>query len=922
MSIKQDIPDLSFLIEQKAKKARERLSGSGPGQGMDSGAPRRRGAGASGAKRHSDTAPLRERKAKPIERFSEENDLTFEFDINDEIVDLAAALNLDKDVLPSPEDEKSTLPMKPTDDLQPLADSNAANINDEQLPSEDAGRKSKEPVEEVANPDASVKNEPGQLIDEIEAVPTVIDDESAATTAALEDPADSLDTFEPEASSMEQGSDASVQLGELFDETLAVSFVEGEEERTELPLPATRLDDPNALIEALEPAAPAAAGDEANELIDLGPLLTPAADGDFYKLSSEATFGKPPPSSSLDEDSGEIALQSDPTEETSIFSDFLQESQGKETIVGGISDRQAGKDKASGQQGLAVGRATSMSFSALFENVSLLGLDFGVRSCKYIRIKKSARGVRLIAAGNFAAPPVGEDNLGYKDWYLTAAQFLSRNIDAKHLKNVLVATAVSGMEVVFKNVEVPKMSRKDLARAVPWACRKDFPFPIEATAFEFRVIENSKKKPDSKLDVLVVAAQKEFIEQQLQGLAEAKVTPAKISTIPAALWQTFLLCASKDISDKPHALVDIGHRSSHVTFVNEKQLQFARELSIGGSDFIQALTGDLFIDGKELSLGEAEAEQIICRYGIPQEGDQSTILDGVAIKEVAVLLWPQFERLASDIQRTMEFYKEKFKVETLAGIYLSGGGALMPNLADMLHGQLGLAVEKLNPFDVISAKKHPKFEALHQVGPSFAVAVGLALDDSRELNLLPERLKESYFLRYLKRIFRYFIVVFILLMAFLSQDVTREFRKIQVEFQRLNAEFVRGEPRRKKFLQLQQAHKTLREMNRQFANSIDIDLEAAGHLKAISHFIPANMALTSLRIKWHQQDAEGEGGEDFVRKVMMLEGVAFPDDSMEGMALAGFLMKMEESGYFAAIKLRSQRLNDDGSLQFSIECEL
>ena len=564
---------------------------------------------------------------------------------------------------------------------------------------------------------------------------------------------------------------------------------------------------------------------------------------------------------------------------------------------------------------------SSRSLSLAFENQRLLGLDLGASSVKYVHLKKITGGYKFLGLDKRSAekPPLDASD---EEKSVISAKNIRNCVNPKHLKNACITSAVSGLEVVFKNLQIPKLKKKEMDKAVPWACRKDFPFPIESTQFEYQIIENKKEKPANKVDVFVVAAQKKLITDFLNVLKVAGISLTKISTVPAALCTLY-----KERKDKTlngcHIMLDVGSESSHIVFINQNQLQFAREISTAGNDFTEALTGDVFFsgDGRQLSFEQAERLKMV--YGIPQsEEDSVTTPEGIPVQEIAEMTMPVVERLTSEIHRTIEFYKEKFVIDSISGIFLTGGGALLPNLPAVLEQELNINVQVLNPFDFISFRKLENLAKLRKIGPQYAVAIGLAIDRSKELNLLPATHKSSNALSYAKRIFKYVFLISILGMILLYQDVSREFGKLQEEFQRTNARFVASQPKRKKFLTLQKELQNLTSRQKAFYGKVHVDLSAANHLKAISHLVPPQIALTNLKIRFVRKPVDGKDQKETVQQILTMAGVAFENNSMEGINLAKFMLDLEKSGYFYSIRLRSQKVRKDGSMTFTIECEL
>jgi type IV pilus assembly protein PilM len=561
----------------------------------------------------------------------------------------------------------------------------------------------------------------------------------------------------------------------------------------------------------------------------------------------------------------------------------------------------------------------SISITSLFENSRLLGLDIGTNSLKYIILKKSARGLCLVDCGIRPIPPVSID-ASEDEKKSQLVELLQANLKRKALKNTLITSVVAGLEVLFLNIRVPKLSGKELGQAVRWSCKKDIPFPVESTIIEHQILEKKEKKSDGKLDVLVVAAHENLISKHLDLLNGAHITPTKVSTVPVALLNLFKMLVKKE-ADKCYAIIDIGAKSSHIVFINQGQLQFTREIATAGGEFTEALSGVVFIEGTEITISKSRADQIKRQYGFPDEKSEGRTKEGIPLKEISVMMRPILERLVNEIQRTIDFYREKFRVDHLEKVFLTGGGALLENLAPNLSGKLNLEVEILSPFQIISTKKILNSEQLEKIGPRFAVAVGLALDRKKEFNLLPPSLRDSNILQLFKKVFRYLFLLVVLVMVLLSQNIIETVEQVEKQFKRVRVEYKKFEPKRKRYLELQNKLGALKAKNKIYKNEIAVNLSAANHLKVMSHLIPPNIALTSLRIEYRNAKAADKDNDFIEQEIIIMQGVAFADNSMEGINLAKFLLELERSNYFAGIVLKNQKIRKDGNLEFTLECQ-
>ncbi|MCG8607266.1 type IV pilus assembly protein PilM, partial [bacterium] len=555
---------------------------------------------------------------------------------------------------------------------------------------------------------------------------------------------------------------------------------------------------------------------------------------------------------------------------------------------------------------------------SIFSNTQLVGIDIGATSIKYAVLNKTGRVFKLVNCGMRALQreQAQADGNARAD---RIANILTNEFKLKSYKNALLTSAVSGLEVIYKNIRVPKMGAKELAKAVPWACRKDFPFPIESTIFEYSVIEDKARKADEKLDVYVAAAQKEMVLNHVNLIRKSDSIPTKVSTIPAALWNLFSIM-DKSYQSGCYAIIDIGGKSSHIVLINNGQLQFAREISTGGDDITQVLTGSIFVDGEEISISKKKAEGIKRKYGYLEKVNIESQEDVIPLKEIAVLMHPVLEKLVKEVQRTIDFFKEKFGIESIQKMFITGGTALLKNIPAYLSSELNTEVDVLNPFDYISAKKFSNHEDLNQLGPRLAVSLGLAIDKHKDLNLLPNEIRGVQASQTAKKLFRYVAVIAMLAMVFLSQNVKRQLRSIENEFQRRKTDYEIDRPKREKFLNLQRKINALNDVKAKYRKALDYKSDTAGHLKAISNIIPKNIALTSFTITQRETKDDENKQKVFIDEIVMLTGVAFQQDSMEGINLAQFLLDLEKANYFYDIVLKSQKIREDGNLEFLLEC--
>jgi type IV pilus assembly protein PilM len=86
--------------------------------------------------------------------------------------------------------------------------------------------------------------------------------------------------------------------------------------------------------------------------------------------------------------------------------------------------------------------------------------------------------------------------------------------------------------------------------------------------------------------------------------------------------------------------------------------------------------------------------------------------------------------LATEVRRSLDFYRRGHRNEEIDRIVISGGTAAIPGIAAFIGGELGMAVEIANPFEHLEVDGDEVEEQfMNDVAPMCVIAVGLAMRD-------------------------------------------------------------------------------------------------------------------------------------------------------------------------------------------------
>ncbi|RLB05877.1 MAG: pilus assembly protein PilM [Deltaproteobacteria bacterium] len=339
----------------------------------------------------------------------------------------------------------------------------------------------------------------------------------------------------------------------------------------------------------------------------------------------------------------------------------------------------------------------------------VLGLDIGTSAIKFVDLKDTGRGYQVDNLGFTSLPPETIVDGSLMDT-TSVVEAIRELISNYKIKKKEVAISVSGHSVIVKKITLPKMTESELEENIFVEAERYIPFDINDVNIDFQILSTPEKETGEHMEVLLVAAKKDLIEDYIAIVREAGLSPMIIDIDSFALENMYELNYPLEIGDLV-ALCDIGASIMNLNIVKGGRSLFTRDISIGGNLYTEEIQ-------KELSVNFEEAEDLKLG-GVSEKGSPHTI-DRVLDKTSSTV--------ALEIAKSLDFFTATFPEERIARLYLSGGCVKVPRLKQIVEERVNLPVEIINPFTNISV--NPRVfdpEYLNDIGPIMAVSVGLAL---------------------------------------------------------------------------------------------------------------------------------------------------------------------------------------------------
>ncbi|KPJ55094.1 hypothetical protein AMJ47_01040 [Parcubacteria bacterium DG_72] len=222
---------------------------------------------------------------------------------------------------------------------------------------------------------------------------------------------------------------------------------------------------------------------------------------------------------------------------------------------------------------------------------------------------------------------------------------------------------------------------------------------------------------------LYVASSKKIVDSYIKVLTKAGLKPVAAETESISL--------GRSLNAKNCLVVDMGARTTNLSiFGSDNNLRLSVNIKKAGNHFTQAIA-------ENLGLSLEKAQKLKKECGLDPKKGQGRIM---------LILQKEIEPVIKEIRKAIAFYGQNVEK-----VFLVGGSARMPKIADYLSSNIGINT---------LIGKSSIGEKIKDKSALFNLAIGLGLKglDSKilDINLLPSREKKI-------RILLYFSILFAIL---------------------------------------------------------------------------------------------------------------------------------------------------------------
>lgn len=377
----------------------------------------------------------------------------------------------------------------------------------------------------------------------------------------------------------------------------------------------------------------------------------------------------------------------------------------------------------------------------IFGKKATVGLDIGSSMVKVVQLKKAGRGIDL---EKFAMEPIfaGREKKSagpeLKEQKIAATR---RALEMADISAKYAISSVSGESIIVRYIQLPEMPENELKNALRWEAEEYIPFRIDEVNLD-SVILGKAEGNEGKVDVLLVSAKKDLINEHLDIIKEVGLTPSIVDVDSFAFLNCFELNHAPDPSEVI-ALVNIGAEITNINVYVNGTSRFSRDISIAGDTITNAIAGKMNVDfpkaeSLKISEGAPPVEEESAAEGVEDSGLISTIrgtvekITGEDLGEDAQDMITQkvirnnLQNLISEISRSIQFFENQSTGKNVERVVVGGGTSKMKNIIPFFSRELGLPVEIIDPLRRINVKDSMRSD-VSTIQEMLGVGIGLAL---------------------------------------------------------------------------------------------------------------------------------------------------------------------------------------------------
>lgn len=544
---------------------------------------------------------------------------------------------------------------------------------------------------------------------------------------------------------------------------------------------------------------------------------------------------------------------------------------------------------------------------------NFLAIDIDTDKIRYLTGKASSDKIQVKKWGVQVAP------IGEKD-RLKSTKLTLDNIKANYYKaGFKVHVCFFSPDITVRQFVLPKVRKSsELYNAVYYKLQTDLPGFSEKSQWRFKIIDEFQDNNVKYLRIVVVVVPSDLIKNLISMLEDAGLTPATLVPRSVASFHSFQKMITDSESD---ILVDISYDMTHINFIANSNLEYARNIASGAANLEIAVHDK---KGKILGPDEITIKE---EDGIGKNGALRPELIRKSLQTRLKLLQtqqnPVLQLFKNELQNSIEYFNGLNKNRKVNRVFLTGYGIQKESLLSFLKNNIS------QPVFVLAPKLEDEKNTLN-FGQYFAT-IGTIIGSKDTFNLIPKEYRSKQIFKSLNYLVSIILVLVLLGLFYLNSLIDSENESIHKELNSVAVQYEELNPIESEYQKHEKEIQNTKSEAARLLKLVKHGSPVINVLKFLSNETPEQIVLSDFSLSSgrtvlagrrgvQNQNKQGNTGPEYV---VSFSGNVVGDYLMSDITLINYVDHLKNLNFFEAIEIsQKDKKSDQQSLRFEIRATL
>jgi type IV pilus assembly protein PilM len=309
----------------------------------------------------------------------------------------------------------------------------------------------------------------------------------------------------------------------------------------------------------------------------------------------------------------------------------------------------------------------------------VIGIDIGSSSIKIVQIKKN----KIVKLG-MENIPEGMINQGRIESATQLAELIRHSLRMNKISGKMCSLCISGSEIIVRELNLPAMAEDQIMDNIKHEITSFLPLNHDEYCIDYKVLEYYPSQDGTlgKMRIMVAAVPNELINSYINTLKKANIKVAYVDVVPNIVSKLvkYKVLNSNVGSNNGIGVIDFGARTTSINIISNGNY-FIHKTIVNGGDYLTSQISE------KLNIDFVEAEAFKKKANFFENNFRNN--ECMFVKNI-------IDYLLTDIDRTLEFYKNRNNQIGVDKIYLMGGGSLLKGLPGYIKEHFNVEVSFLS----------------------------------------------------------------------------------------------------------------------------------------------------------------------------------------------------------------------------------